>query len=148
MKNIDRKQSLSLSHTNPKLNVRRSLPLAFWRFQSRGDQQRPKRHAPFAQESHLWGKLPQADTKCCSRGYHMSYHLRHLLYSLQILNTQFLLCSLHLIRGVAHLLALSIPLHQMTQKKICNHPTILLSAYKSKWKRYGNRISFFYLDFF
>ena len=74
----------------------------------------------------------QVDTKCCSRGYHMSYHLRHLLYSLQILNTQFLLCSLHLIRGVAHLLALSIPLHQMTQKKICNHPTILLSAYKSK----------------
>ena len=66
MKNIDRKQSLSLSHTNPKLNVRRSLPLAFWRFQSRGDQQRPKRHAPFVQESHLWGKLPQVQRRSCS----------------------------------------------------------------------------------
>ena len=51
-----------------KMKTLGNLPLPVLRFQSRGDQQRPKRHAPFPQESHLWGKLPQVETKYCSRG--------------------------------------------------------------------------------
>ena len=96
-------------YTNIKCKMKTigNLPLAALRFQSRGDQQRPKRHAPFLLKSHLWGKLPQVETKYCSTGCHMSYHLWHLLYNLQNLNTQILSCNLHLIPGVAHLQALA-----------------------------------------